>query len=206
MKESHLIHPVYIDSNDSLKQFAAQWSRIKILSLDTEFIRTNTFYPIAGLLQLSDGETCYLIDPLVIDDFTPLAEIFSNKEITKLIHSGSEDLEVFDRLLGVLPEPLLDTQIGAALAGLGFSLSYQRLVDETLQIHVAKGETRSDWLQRPLTEGQIHYAALDVAYLHDVYSVISGKLEINDRLDWWQQEGAKALSSFAGNLQQQCVL
>jgi ribonuclease D len=177
-----------VDDNQQLAQLCQQWRRAEIIALDTEFIRTDTFYPIAGLLQLSDGKGCFLIDPLAIDNWQCFADLMSDSSVIKLLHSCSEDLEVFDRLLGLLPTPIFDTQIGAAFAGYGFSLSYQNLVDEVLQIHVPKGETRSNWLQRPLTDSQLHYAALDVVYLHDVYSHLRNKLELLGRTVWWQEE------------------
>ena len=106
---------------------------------------------------------------------------------------------MFDRLLGVLPAPLFDTQIAAAMAGLDFSMSYQRLVDDLLQIHVPKGETRSNWLQRPLTASQIHYAALDVAHLHEVYRVLVDKLNDHKRLPWCLEECAGLADKFMAN-------
>jgi ribonuclease D len=202
MQQSHIEHPVYVESDEQLHQLCQQWQQVPVLALDTEFIRTDTFYPIAGLLQLSDGKGCFLIDPLTIDDFSPLAALMTNHDIIKVLHSCSEDLEVFDRLLGVLPAPLLDTQIGAAMIGLDFSMSYQRLVDDILQIHVPKGETRSNWLQRPLTQSQIHYAALDVAHLHDIYAALTASLERQGRLHWWQQECAALADKYIANGEQ----
>lgn len=186
----------YIDSDDLLFQHSADWQSLSVVALDTEFIRTDTFYPIAGLIQLSTGSDCYLIDPLEIKDFSPLIDLFENKSIHKILHSCSEDLEVFDRLLGVLPEPLFDTQIGAALSGLGFSVSYQNVVEQLIGVHVPKGETRSDWLRRPLSDGQIHYAALDVEYLHQVYDKISKQLTEHDRMHWWQDESQAMIDKF----------
>jgi ribonuclease D len=197
MDDSHIHHPVYVDNNQQLQHLCEQWRHCSVLVLDTEFIRTDTFYPIAGLIQLSDGEGCFLIDPLVIDDFSPFAELLINESIVKVLHSCSEDLEVFDRLLGVIPKPVYDTQIAAALAGYGFSLGYQKLVDEMLQVHVAKGETRSNWLQRPLSGSQIHYAALDVVYLYQVYERLTEKLQLLERDSWCQEECEKLVSKYA---------
>ena len=139
MDTRHIDHSVYVDSDEQLSQLCQQWAGAELLALDTEFIRTDTFYPIAGLLQLSDGKGCFLIDPLTIDDFSPLAALLEDPAIIKVLHSCGEDLEIFDCLFGVLPQPLFDTQIGAALAGMDFSMGYQRLTEELLQQHVPKG-------------------------------------------------------------------
>lgn len=187
---------VYVDKNDQLAQLCLEWSRANFIALDTEFIRTDTFYPITGLLQLSIGDCNYLIDPLTIDVWQPFVELMQNTAITKVLHSCSEDLEVFDRLLGVLPTPLFDTQMAAAMLGFGFSLSYQNLVAAMLDVHVEKGETRSNWLQRPLTPSQCHYAALDVEYLPVIYQRLSDELESKGRSHWLQQDCERLVNNF----------
>ena len=188
MQARHIDHPVYIDSDDALSLFCKQWSKSELLALDTEFIRTDTFYPIGALIQVSDGSGCFLIDPLAIDDFSSFSALLTDSTIVKVLHSCSEDLEVFERLFGVVPRPLIDTQIAAAMDGHGFSLGYQRLTEILLQIHVAKGETRSNWLQRPLTDSQIHYAALDVAHLPAMYQLLIDSLRRKGRLPWLQED------------------
>lgn len=185
---------IYIDSNAQLADVAEQCTDARLLALDTEFQRETTFYPIAGLIQLGNGQRQYLIDPLTIDDWAPLQTLLNNSSY-KLLHACSEDLEVFARLCNALPQPLLDTQIGAALAGFGFSLSYQALVKVCLDIEVGKEQTRSDWLRRPLSAEQCHYAALDVAYLPPIFEVIAERLQQKNRFDWWLQEGAGTIAA-----------
>ncbi len=145
------------------------WRQQPFVALDTEFMRVDTFYPIAGLLQASTGEGAWLIDPLCIDDWTPLAALLDDRGVTKVLHACSEDLEVLLRLTGSLPAPLFDTQLAAAYLNLGFSMGYSRLVQAVLGLELPKGETRSDWLQRPLSETQVSYAAEDVQHLAEVY-------------------------------------
>ncbi len=178
----------YIDGQAALITACQRWQSASFLALDTEFIRRDTFYPIAGLIQVGCFGECWLIDPLAIEDWGDFTALLNNAGIVKVLHSCCEDLEVFDRLCGVLPAPLLDSQIGAGLAGIGEGLSYQKLVAACLDVHVEKGETRSDWLQRPLTPSQCHYAALDVAYLQQIYPMIRQRLEEQGRLNWWQED------------------
>ncbi len=191
--------PVYVDSDAQLRACCARWQDLPALALDTEFIRTDTFYPIGALIQVSDGSDCYLIDPLTITDFSPFVALLEAPAITKVLHSCSEDLEVFERLFGVLPRPVFDTQVAAALAGHGFSLSYQALTELMLAIHVPKGETRSNWLQRPLSAAQIHYAALDVAYLPVIYQQLRAALDAQGRLSWLEEEGDQLLANYREN-------
>jgi ribonuclease D len=175
---------IFINNNLALKIACEQWHQTPVLAMDTEFIRTNTFYPIPALIQIFDGKTCYLIDPLPISDFTPLKTILLSPGIIKVLHSCSEDLEVFDRLFATLPAPLFDTQIAAAFLGYGFSAGYARLIKMLYAIDIPKDETRSDWLQRPLSEAQLAYAALDVIYLYKLYEKISNELNNSEKALW----------------------
>ena len=159
----------WICDNDSLGQHCAEWQQLPFVALDTEFMRVDTFYPIAGLIQIGDGVRAYLIDPLTIDNWQPLAALLENPAVIKVVHACSEDLEVLLRLTGSLPVPLFDTQLAAAYLNLGFSMGYSRLVQAVLDIDLPKGETRSDWLQRPLSETQVSYAAEDAVHLAEVF-------------------------------------
>lgn len=184
----------YIDTDAALASMCQQLGQADVLALDTEFMRTDTFYPIPALLQLSDGDAVYLVDPLPITDWQPLKALLTSDSPVKVMHSVSEDFEVFQRLFGVVPQPLLDTQVGAALASLDSGMGYQRLVAELLGIEVDKGETRSNWLQRPLSDSQCVYAALDVVHLLPVYRKLQSTLEESDRFAWWQEEGARQVN------------
>lgn len=188
MQTSTIEHPVFVENDEQLAQLCERWSDASVLALDTEFIRTDTFYAIAALLQISDGDNCYLIDPLKISQFEPLALLMRNPNIIKVLHACGEDLEVIDSLLGALPQPLFDTQLAAAMLNYGFSLSYQRLVEQLVDVHVSKHETRSDWLQRPLSTSQAYYAALDVAYLLPMYQLLAEQLLDKGRMSWLEEE------------------
>lgn len=182
--------PIWIDQDDQLVELCARWQQQAALAIDTEFMRSDTFYPIAGLLQIGDGKGCYLIDPLALRNLEPLRELLLNPSVTKVLHSCSEDLEVFQRWLGIVPSPLFDTQIAAAFAGLGFGLGYANLIKSLLTIEIPKEETRSDWLQRPLSAAQLKYAALDVAHMLIVYGKLLQSLKTSERLEWVKSDCA----------------
>ncbi|MBA4501253.1 ribonuclease D [Marinobacterium marinum] len=188
--EARAATPVHILDDAALAEHAARWLKQPLVALDTEFMRTETFYPIPGLIQVADEQGCYLIDPLKVSDMSPLARVLAAPEVLKVIHAGSEDLELFRHSYGVLPEPLYDTQIGAAFVGWGFSMGLQRMVSERLGVELGKGETTSDWLQRPLTTEQEHYAALDVAYLPALALLQREQLQQQGRLSWAEEECA----------------
>jgi ribonuclease D len=182
--------PVWIAHDNELAELCARLHQQAAIAVDTEFMRTDTFYPIAGLIQIGDGKTSYLIDPLAITDFSPLRALMVDENVVKVLHSCSEDIEVFEILLGEVPSPIFDTQIAAAFAGFGFSLGYAGLVKAVLNTEIPKDETRSDWLQRPLSASQLKYAALDVAHMLIVYGKLLQILKASERLQWVKSDCA----------------
>ncbi|MFT2098899.1 ribonuclease D [Marinomonas sp. 2405UD66-6] len=180
---------IWVADNESLLSWCDYWAQLPVIAVDTEFIRRSTYFPITGLIQISEGDKAVLIDPLNIDEWAPLKALMVNPDVMKVFHACSEDLDVFDRLLGVLPMPFYDTQIGEAYASGQWSLSYVKLIHEYLQIEVAKDETRSDWTQRPLTDAQKRYAALDVVYLAKVYPLQIARLQEKNMLEWAIEDG-----------------
>lgn len=154
-----------ITTNDGLRAVCDAASAVSAIALDTEFVRTRTYYPQLGLLQLFDGNQVSLIDPLVITDWEPMRELLLNKDVTKFLHAGSEDLEVFLNAFHLMPQPLIDTQILAAFCGRPMSWGFASMVEEFTGVALDKSESRTDWLARPLTERQCIYAAADVWHL-----------------------------------------
>lgn len=186
--------PIWVTETAELERLCERWSQQGAMAVDTEFMRTSTFFPIAALFQIGDGQGCYLLDPLAIDDLSAFSALMTNPRVTKVFHSCSEDLEVFQTFLGLTPTPVFDTQMAAAIAGKGFSLGYARLVEVMLNIAVPKSETRSDWLQRPLSLPQLQYAALDVAYLLIVYGLLLKELRASGRLAWVESDCAEMIA------------
>lgn len=185
--------PIWITSSEKLKEHCDRWQNLPLIAIDTEFIRVETFYPIPGLIQVADDQACYLIDPLEIKDFSALTELFRNTSVLKVMHASTEDLELFNKSLGAVPAPLFDTQLGAALINWGFSMGLQRMLEQKLEVQMEKHETTSDWLQRPLTQSQERYAALDVAYLPAIYAMQKEELVRQDKLQWSEQENQSLL-------------
>ncbi|EIS5596011.1 ribonuclease D [Salmonella enterica subsp. enterica serovar Typhimurium] len=154
-----------IETDDALASLCEAVRACPAIALDTEFVRTRTYYPQLGLIQLFDGANVALIDPLGISDWSPLKAVLRDTGITKFLHAGSEDLEVFLNAFGELPGPLIDTQILAAFCGRPLSWGFASMVEEYTGVALDKSESRTDWLARPLSERQCEYAAADVWYL-----------------------------------------
>ncbi|EDR7583832.1 ribonuclease D [Salmonella enterica subsp. enterica] len=154
-----------IETDDALASLCEAVRACPAIALDTEFVRTRTYYPQLGLIQLFDGANVALIDPLGISDWSPFKAVLRDTGITKFLHAGSEDLEVFLNAFGELPEPLIDTQILAAFCGRPLSWGFAAMVEEYTGVALDKSESRTDWLARPLSERQCEYAAADVWYL-----------------------------------------
>ena len=155
------------------------------VAMDTEFMRVDTFYPQVGLVQLSDGDRTYLIDPLTINDLQPLQSLLVSPQVIKVLHACVEDLEVFRHWLNITPTPIMDTQIAAAFVGHGLSMGLQNMVSTLLGVDLEKGETRSNWLQRPLTTSQCHYAALDVSLLLSCFADLQASLQAQGKWQWF---------------------
>jgi ribonuclease D len=181
-----------IASDAELDSVLATYRDAGAVAVDTEFMRRNTFFPQVALLQLCFDDHAFLVDPLALESLESLRALFRREEMVKVLHSASEDLEVFDTWLGCLPRPLFDTQRAAGLLNQGFGLGYRALVAAHCGVELDKGETRSDWLQRPLSESQCDYAAMDVAYLLPVYREQHRAASASGKLAWILEDGQVA--------------
>jgi ribonuclease D len=159
----------WVSDSEQLSLKVEEWLEKPFIALDTEFERTNTFFAKPGLLQVADGESVTLIDPLAVSDLERVAPVLTSLDTVVVMHSMSEDVELLQNVAGVYPERVFDTQIAAAFLGYGASLGYQALVKNVLDVELDKSETRSDWLQRPLSDTQISYAVKDTEYLSTLY-------------------------------------
>lgn len=175
---------LYIDTPSSLDAFCQQLGTAAWIALDTEFLREKTYYPKLCLIQIATPEVVACIDPIALDDLSPLLEIIFDEGITKVMHSGRQDMEIFYNLHGKPPSPVFDTQIAALLLGYADQIGYANLVKEMLGVELDKLHTRADWSLRPLSADQLKYAADDVVYLADIYRKMTAQLTEMGRLAW----------------------
>ncbi len=181
----------YIDTSAALRELCGQLRGNPWLTLDTEFLREKTYYPRLCLLQVATPELVACIDPLALEDLSPLLDVIYDDSITKVMHAARQDMEIFFHLRHTLPSPVFDTQIAALLLGYPDQIGYGNLVKETLGIELEKLHTRTDWSRRPLSDEQIRYAADDVFHLAQVYRHLVGKLTELGRLDWLSDDFAR---------------
>ncbi|MXV99818.1 MAG: ribonuclease D [Holophagales bacterium] len=192
--------PEVVDRDDRLAGLAERWLREPAVGLDTEFVRERTFFARLGLIQVADSEGCYLVDMVSIGDRSPLVAVVQAPGVTKVFHSPSEDLEIFHNALGCAPVPLFDCQVAATLCGLGGSLGYVHLVSRLFDVELGKGVQRSNWLRRPLSEEQVRYAGLDVAYLLPAHERLQAGLRDLAREAWAEEEFDRLLRNAEARL------
>ena len=187
----------WISNPDTLRARlgAAMPTNAARVGLDTEFVRERTWWPQLALVQIAVGDEILLVDPLAPGIPAALAPLLADTSVLKVMHSASEDLIAFKHACGVVPTPLFDTQIAAALAGVGAGVGYQRLVQDTLGVALVKGETRSDWLRRPLSPAQLEYAADDVRHLFALHDQLDARLGELDRRDWLTEDCARLVGN-----------
>lgn len=175
----------------------ARWQTAPCIALDTEFVRERTFRARLGLVQVAVADEVALVDAVRIPDLSPLGAIVGATGGRKILHSCSEDLPVLRRATGVSLRPLFDTQIAAAFAGLGPSLSYAALILALFGVRLDKDATRTDWLRRPLSTEQQRYAADDVEYLLAAAAELERRLVALGRLEWVLEDSATLAASDA---------
>jgi ribonuclease D len=185
--------PRLIASTEALEAASRAFAGEAVLGLDTEFVRTRTYYARLGLIQIAETSGVWLIDAVELPSLGPLDPVLRGPAVERVLHSCGEDLGAFLHHFGALPHSIFDTQIAASLVGLGFSVSYQALVGQVLGVSLAKEETRSDWTARPLSEAQLEYAARDVAYLLPLHAHLLERLRELGRESWAREEFSRLL-------------
>jgi ribonuclease D len=174
-----------ITTQEQLLDFIATLDNSPI-SLDTEFVRTRTFVANLGLLQVNQNGHITLIDPISIPDLSPFWEAIDGQDC--ILHASSEDLEIIRQHKGDLNITLFDTQIACAFLNMGPSLGYAKMVEDLEQVIVDKGESRTDWCARPLSEKQVSYAAIDVLHLPRCTEKLTKLLIEKDKLAYFEDE------------------
>lgn len=159
-------------------------------AIDTEFMRESTYRPQLCLVQVASDSDCYLVDPLAGLDLAPLFATLADRAKPKILHAARQDLEVFLNASGGVPGPVFDTQVAAALLGLPPQVGYADLVARQLGHSLDKGQTRTDWSRRPLSEAQLAYAADDVHHLLQLHTELAVDLEARGRTGWLEEDCA----------------
>ena len=179
-----------ITTTEALESFCERLSGEPFVAVDTEFMRETTYWPKLCLVQVAGAGEAHAIDPLAEDlSLEPLLRLLANTTVTKVFHAARQDVEIFHNL-GVIPQPLFDTQVAAMAAGFGDQVSYDGLVRQMLKKDIDKGSRFTDWARRPLSDSQLSYALGDVVYLARLYPLLLARLEREGRLAWVSEEMA----------------
>lgn len=178
-----------IADSTSLTKFCDRLIKSSYITVDTEFMRDQTYWPRLCLVQIADEHEAAAIDTLAKGiDITPLLNLLTNPRILKIFHAARQDLEIFYRLMGRLPSPIFDTQIAAMVCGFGDSAGYDTLVRKLTDETIDKSSRFTDWALRPLSQRQINYALGDVTHLRQVYIKLNEMLGQNNRHNWMDEE------------------
>ena len=178
-----------ISDTASLAAFCQRLKSASFITVDTEFMREKTYWPILCLVQLGGPDEARAIDPLAPGmDLTPLFELMADTNILKVFHAARQDVEIFLHLSGAIPTPLFDTQVAAMVCGFGDAVGYETLASQLAKARIDKTMRFTDWAMRPLSEKQIQYALADVTHLRVAYEKLVRKLEKNGRLEWLSEE------------------
>ena len=193
------IHPLITDTA-TLCELVERLAKHPFVAVDTEFMRENTFWPDLCLIQIASTEEAAAVDPKADLDMSPLLNLMvEDRDVLKVFHAGSQDIEIVHNLTGKVPYPLFDTQIAAMALGHGEQIGYSNLIESLLGHSLDKGARFTDWSRRPLDKRQIDYAIADVTHLATIFPKMVEKLRKNGRGGWLDEEMERLAdpSSFA---------
>lgn len=192
--------PQIISDTAALDAFCKRAELAPYVTVDTEFLRESTYWPILCLVQVAigddlldgeeDADLSSVIDPILNPDMdlAPLFRLFANENVLKVFHAARQDLEIFHHLSGALPHPVFDSQVAAMVCGFGDSVGFENLLTRLTGAKVDKGTRFTDWSIRPLNKRQIDYALADVVYLRPAYEKLCKKLADQGREEWIGEE------------------
>jgi ribonuclease D len=183
-----------ITTTKRLTDACARMARHPFVTVDTEFLRESTYYPRLCVAQMASPEEAVVIDALADVDFAPFFALMADENVVKVFHAARQDIEICWHEAGLIPCPIVDTQVAAMVLGYGDSISYDQLVQRITGDNLDKSHRFTDWTRRPLSEAQLAYAISDVTHLRDVYLNLSADLEKRGRNDWMREE-MKVLTS-----------
>jgi len=178
-----------ITTTDSLAQACARLAKHPCVTIDTEFLRESTYYPILCVVQMASPDEALVVDALAPDiDLAPFFALMADERVLKVFHAGRQDIEIVWHRAGLIPHPVFDTQIAAMVLGHGDSISYEQLVQRITGDYLDKSHRFTDWSRRPLSKAQIAYAISDVTHLRDIYLALSADLAKRGRIEWVNEE------------------
>jgi ribonuclease D len=184
-----------ITTTSSLAEACARMTRHPFVTVDTEFLRESTYYPRLCVAQMASTDEAIVIDTLAEGiDFAPFFALMANENVVKVFHAARQDIEICWHEAGIIPSPIIDTQVAAMVLGYGDAISYDQLVQRITGDSLDKSHRFTDWTRRPLSEAQLAYAISDVTHLRDVYLKLSADLDRRGRSDWMREE-MKVLTS-----------
>src|SRR5437016_3872435 len=178
-----------ITTTDQLAETCARLARHPFVTVDTEFLRESTYYPKLCVAQMASTDEAVVVDALAPGiDLAPFFALMADAKVIKVFHAARQDIEICWHEAGIIPAPLVDTQVAAMVLGYGDSISYDQLVQRITGDTLDKSHRFTDWTRRPLAEAQLSYAISDVTHLRDVYQALVDDLGRRGRVDWVQEE------------------
>jgi len=184
--------PVAMQPITTTSELAAACGRMAaqpFVTVDTEFLRETTYYPLLCVAQIASDDEAFVIDALAPGiDLTPFYQLMANERVMKVFHAARQDIEIVWHAAKLIPHPIFDTQVAAMVLGYGDSISYDQLVQRITGDTLDKSHRFTDWTHRPLSEAQLRYAVSDVTHLRDVYKALVADLERRGRANWVEDE------------------
>ena len=178
-----------ITTTAELSALCDRLAKHRVITVDTEFLRETTYYPLLCVVQMASADEAAVIDALAEGiDLKPFFELMSNEEVLKVFHAARQDIEIVWHRAGIIPHPIFDTQVAAMALGYGDSIAYDQLVERVTGHRPDKTHRFTDWSRRPLTAEQMHYARADVTHLRDVFAALDADLKKRGRSEWVSEE------------------
>ena len=182
---------VPITTTGELRAVCERMARQHYITVDTEFLRESTYYPLLCVAQMASEDEAVVIDALAQDiDLDPFFSLLNDEHVIKVFHAARQDIEIVWHMSGKIPHPIFDTQVASMVLGYGDSISYDQLVQRVTGDHLDKSNRFTDWTRRPLTDAQLVYAISDVTHLRDVYLKLDEDLHKRGRANWVSAEMA----------------
>jgi ribonuclease D len=185
----------YVNSDKMLNELVKKASDKKIIAIDTEFTRQKTYYPVLSLIQVGIDKETYAVDCMSGIDLAPIYDLIFDEKVKKILHSCSQDLQIFHRDFDKFGQNIHDIQLMANFCGIGYNIGYSGLVEQMVGVNIDKKLQNSNWQRRPLSEQQIEYALLDVFYVEEIYEKLWQDLALKKREKWFLEDMESAVKS-----------